>query len=72
MDDATQLKRPKHSSVRMSLSAVNVSAVKRSWLPPLVYLSYNPVTLAGLFLMNAAVVSWLFVLKHNSGSCTHR
>ncbi len=55
-------KRPRRSSVRESLTAMNVSDVKRSWLPPLIYLSYNVLTFVGLFLVNAAAVSWLFVL----------
>jgi nitrate/TMAO reductase-like tetraheme cytochrome c subunit len=35
---------------------------ERSWLPPLVFLSHNALTLIGLFLVNAAAVLWLFVL----------
>ena len=50
------------SNVRLSLSAMNVSAAKRNWLPPLIHLAHNPLTLAGLFLVNAAAVFWLFVL----------
>jgi hypothetical protein len=50
------------SSVRVSLSAMNISATKRNWLPPLINLAHNPLTLAGLFLVNAAAVFWLFVL----------
>jgi hypothetical protein len=41
---------------------MNVSSIKRSWLPPLIYLSHNPLTLLGLFLVNAAAIFWLFVL----------
>jgi len=50
------------SSVRVSLTAMNISTMKRSWLPPLIHLAYNPLTLAGLFLVNATAVFWLFVL----------
>ncbi len=50
------------SSARVSLSAMNISTMKRSWLPPLIHLAYNPLTMAGLFLVNATAVFWLFVL----------
>ena len=49
--------------MRSSLTAMNVAEdSSRSWLPPLVFLSHNPLTLIGLFLVNAAAVLWLFVL----------
>ncbi len=45
-----------------TLSGMNVSPEKRSWLAPLVHLAYNPLTFVGLFLVNTAAVIWLFVL----------
>jgi nitrate/TMAO reductase-like tetraheme cytochrome c subunit len=49
--------------MRSSLTAMNVAEqADRSWLPPLVFLSHNTLTLIGLFLVNAAAVLWLFVL----------
>jgi hypothetical protein len=50
------------STLRVSLSAMNTSPIKRNWLPPLIHLAYNPLTMAGLFLVNASAVLWLFVL----------
>ena len=61
-DDTSELKRPRRSSVRGSLTAMNVATVRRSWLPPLIYLAHNPLTLLGLFFVNAAAVFWLFLL----------
>jgi len=48
--------------VRSSLTAMNASDLKRSWLPPLIFLAHNALTLLGLFLVNASAVLWLFVL----------
>ncbi len=48
--------------MRSSLTAMNIADTERSWLPPLVFLSHNTLTLIGLFLVNAAAVLWLFVL----------
>ncbi len=63
MDERSEYTRPRRSSVRMSLSAMNAAVEeKRSWLPPLVYLAHNPLTLVGLFFLNAAAVFWFFVL----------
>ncbi len=62
MDDPAELTRRRRSGIRASLSAMNVVTVEQSWLPPLVHLSYNLLTLVGLFLLNAATVIWLFVL----------
>jgi len=45
-----------------TLSGLNAETRKRSWLAPLVYLAHNPLTFAGLFLVNLSAVLWFFVL----------
>jgi hypothetical protein len=53
---------PRVRGLRTSLEALNVTQTNRAWAAPLVYLAHNPLTYLGVFLVNVAVVTWLFVL----------
>lgn len=62
MERATAPDSSRRPGMRKSLAAMAVSTSQRGWVAPLLQLSFNLLTLAGLFLVNAAVVVWLLVL----------
>ena len=60
MEDETARDSSRRIGMRKSLAAMAVSTERRGWLAPLLQLSFNVLTLLGLFILYAVIGKDLF------------